>query len=354
MTHEIRQHEYFTIAAMPGLAVTVEGQRVPKSLQHGDVLNVLSGNLDGSMHYVVAWLGQGRGSVYEGWIHGSAARMLSKAERRRVPKELRLPINEVMKRSTFVEVTQNWSNMHPDALALRMEEIVQVSLVQEGWAFGWSLTSPRRKGWFPINKSELIASSLLRIGKDEDAPLVPAAIDSLIGLIAAAEQPPPRQWHWEGELPAMVADSHQHELRAWKEKCEEEEAVKHKQDAGRNKSDKCDTFICHEDPTEHKCPSVICKAPFAPPKEVTASDSEIFLSLQLGDLVRVTSLMKPEMQWYFGQLESQEAVKGWFPKRSVQLAPCQISASQPLEQALSGMTIPLPKIPTELSDRAAH
>ena len=100
---------------MPGLAVTVEGQRVPKSLQQGDVLNVLSGNLDGSMLYVVAWLGQGRGSVYEGWIHGSAARMLSKAERRRVPKELRLPINEVMKRSTFVEVTQNWSNMHPDA-----------------------------------------------------------------------------------------------------------------------------------------------------------------------------------------------------------------------------------------------
>ena len=93
------------------------------------MLNVLSGNLDGSMLYVVAWLGQGRGSVYEGWIHGSAARMLSKAERRRVPKELRLPINEVMKRSTFVEVTQNWSNMHPDALALRTEEIVQVSLV---------------------------------------------------------------------------------------------------------------------------------------------------------------------------------------------------------------------------------
>ena len=112
--------------------------------------------------------------------------MLSKAERRRVPKELRLPINEVMKRSTFVEVTQNWSNMHPDALALRTEEIVQVSLVQEGWAFGWSLTSPRRKGWFPINKSEFIASSLLRIGKDEDAPLAPAAIDSLIDLIAAA------------------------------------------------------------------------------------------------------------------------------------------------------------------------
>ena len=67
MTHEIRQHEYFTIPAMPGLAVTVEGQRVPKSLQQGDVLNVLSGNLDGSMLYVVAWLGQGRGSVYEGW-----------------------------------------------------------------------------------------------------------------------------------------------------------------------------------------------------------------------------------------------------------------------------------------------
>ena len=129
MTHEIRQHEYFTIPAMPGLAVTVEGQRVPKSLQQGDVLNVLSGNLDGSMLYVVAWLGQGRGSVYEGWIHGSAARMLSIAERRRVPKELRLPINEVMKRSTFVKVTQNWSNMHPDALALRTEEIVQVSLV---------------------------------------------------------------------------------------------------------------------------------------------------------------------------------------------------------------------------------
>ena len=130
-----------------------------------------------------------------------------------------------------------------------------------------SYKAPRRKGWFPINKSELIASSLLRIGKDEDKPLVPAAINSLIDLIAAAEQPPPRQWHWEGELPAMVADSHQNELRPWKEKCEEEEAVKDKQDAGRDMSDKCDTFICHEDPTEHKYPWVICKAPFAPPKE---------------------------------------------------------------------------------------
>ena len=52
-----------------------------------------------------------------------------------------------------------------------------------------SYKAPRRKGWFPINKSELIASSLLRIGKDEDKPLVPAAINSLVDLIAAAQQP---------------------------------------------------------------------------------------------------------------------------------------------------------------------
>ena len=104
MTDEIRQQDYFPIPAMPGLAVTVAGPQVPESLQQGDVLNVLSGNLDGSMLYVVAWLDQARGSVYEGWIHGTAARMLSETERTRVSKELRLPSNEVMKRSTFVEV----------------------------------------------------------------------------------------------------------------------------------------------------------------------------------------------------------------------------------------------------------
>ena len=146
MTDEIRQQDYFPIPAMPGLAVTVAGPQVPESLQQGDVLNVLSGNLDGSMLYVVAWLGQGRGSMFEGWIHGTAARMLSETERTRVSKELRLPSNEVMKRSTFVEVIQNWSDMNPATLALRMGEIVQVSLVQKGWAFGWSLKSSRRMG----------------------------------------------------------------------------------------------------------------------------------------------------------------------------------------------------------------
>ena len=335
MTDEIRQQEYFPIPALPGLAVTVAGPQVPESLQQGDVLNVLSGNLDGSMLYVVAWLGQGRGSMFEGWIHGTAARMLSEAERTRVSKELRLPSNEVMKRSTFVEVIQNWSDMHPATLALRMGEVVQVSLVQEGWAFGWSLKSSRRMGWFPINKSEFIASSLLRIGKEENIPLVPAAVDSLIDLIAAAEQPLPRQWHWEGELPAIVADSHQHEMKEWRKRCAEEEAAKQEldadldgeEDAGQGKSDKFNAFIFHEDLSEDKYPLMICKEPFAPPKGLKARDSEIFLALQWDDLVRVTSLMKPDMQWYFGQLDGQEGVKGWFPKRSVQLAPCQNSAT---------------------------
>ena len=364
MTEEIRQQEYFPIPALPGLAVTVAGPQVPESLQQEDVLNVLSGNLDGSMLYVVAWLGQDRGSVYEGWIHGTAARMLSEAEGIRVPKELRLPINEVMKRSTFVEVREHWSHMHPATLALRMEEVVQVSLVQKGWAFGWSLKSSRRMGWFPLNKSEFIASSLLRIGKEEDEPLVPAAVDSLIDLIAAAEQPLPRQWHWEGELPAMVAESHQHELRAWRERCAEEEAAKQElnadldgeEDAGQGQSDKFDAFIRHEDLSDVECPLLICTDSFAPPKRLEASESAIFLALQLGDLVRVTSLMKSDMQWYYGQLNGQEAVKGWFPKRSVQLAPCQISARTEglLEQAFSGMTVTLPKIPTEHSDRAVH
>ncbi len=85
---------------------------------------------------------------------------------------------------------------------------------------------------------------------------------------------------------------------------------------------------------------MICKDPFAPPKELAAGDSKHFLALKLEHLVRVTSLMKPDMQWYFGQLDNQDAVKGWFPKRSVKLAPCQISASPKglLEQALSGVT----------------
>ena len=52
-----------------------------------------------------------------------------------------------------------------------------------------SYKAPRRKGWFPINKSELIASSLLRIGKDEDKPLVPAAINSLIDLSKEKRNP---------------------------------------------------------------------------------------------------------------------------------------------------------------------
>ena len=101
---------------------------------------------------------------------------------------------------------------------------------------------------------------------------------------------------------------------------------------------------------------MICKEPFAPPKGLKARDSEIFLALQWDDLVRVTSLMKPDMQWYFGQLDGQEGVKGWFPKRSVQLVPCQNSATTKglLEQAFSGMTVSLPKVPTELSEQTVH
>ena len=124
-------------------------------------------------------------------------------------------------------------------------------------------------------------------------------------------------------------------MKEWRKRFAEEEAAKQEldtdldgeEDAGQGKSDKFDAFICHKDLSEDKCPLMICKDPFAPPKGLEASDSGIFLALQWGDLVRVTSLMKPDMQWYFGQLDGQEGVKGWFPKRSVQLAPCQNSAS---------------------------
>ena len=122
------------------------------------------------------------------------------------------------------------------------------------------------------------------------------------------------------------------------------------------KSDKFNAFIFHEDLSEDKCPLMICKEPFAQPKGLKARDSEIFLALQWDDLVRVTSHVKPDMQWYFGQLDGQEGVNGWFPKRSVQLAPCQNSATteELLEQAFSGMTVSLPKVPTELGEQAVH
>ena len=43
--------------------------------------------------------------------------------------------------------------------------------------------------------SEFVAAPLLRIEKEDTIPLVPAAVNSLNEIVAAAEQPLPQKWH---------------------------------------------------------------------------------------------------------------------------------------------------------------
>ncbi|CAK0882308.1 unnamed protein product [Prorocentrum cordatum] len=63
---------------------------------------------------------------------------------------------------------------------------------------------------------------------------------------------------------------------------------------------------------EDDFPLVVCKVKFAPPK----GTGPHLLALNVGDLVRVTSVLSQDVSMYHGFLERRQSEQGWFPRRA--------------------------------------
>eukprot|EP00931_Biecheleriopsis_adriatica_P075247 TRINITY_DN49164_c0_g1_i1.p1 TRINITY_DN49164_c0_g1~~TRINITY_DN49164_c0_g1_i1.p1 ORF type:complete len:393 (+),score=78.11 TRINITY_DN49164_c0_g1_i1:40-1218(+) len=368
---------------LPGLVKVVEGgSAFASNLVDGEVLNVVSGSQDGSMLYFVAWDCR-RDEVArmprEGWIPGRAVRLLEGDEKAAVPAGTRLPIREVLKRSTFLQVNQDWSDIHPASMAIMQGEVIQIVTATDGWAFGWPLKAKNaettvcgRRGWFPLYAAEPVESSMLSVSQAEELSLSIAAVADLVPCLKGLPRPPLRKWSWEGELPAIVAESSSRMQLAWREKFAEEEAeneaamvkmeaiargevVDLETSAGAARAAQPGVpLLTPDDPPEESCKLVVCIRPFTAHKGSALAGMQEMLPLKTGDLVRVVSLMESNMQWWCGYLEGQGAARGWFPRRCVKLFDGYSRSQQgvaPLQQLLQGAVPPLPQVPKTLLTR---
>jgi len=353
-TDELKIQDYVSLPALPELAVVLEGDG-DTGFVKDEVINILSGNLDGSMFYAVAWdLTKAKEVLREGWISGSAVNILADEEQAAISSCLRLPMPEVLQRSSFVEVAEDWRDPSPNSLSINQGEVLQVSFVQDGWAYGWPVKVQYRSGWFRLCDVRYLETSMLTIGRDEVTSLSLEAYDNLVDLLQSAEFPNKREVPWEDQMPDVVVASEKSELRDWRKIFEAEKArnevEEHPEHApapvNEPKQSEERRLLFPDEPSEESCSLLVCKEAFQPPKSVLQSgvDCSGLLPLDVGDLVRVVSLMLPGQAWYCGYLEGHET-RGWFPARNVKPLDEQLG-KRPL---LSGETPPgLPQVPKNL------
>jgi len=320
----------------------------------GEVLHVTSGAPDGKLIYVVAHRDSG---VAEGWVPGSAIRLLATHE---VPATTsRLPLPEALKRCTLAEVTEDWQDFEaqsPNALSVRAGERLQVSTVRQNWGYGWLLEAPGRRGWFPLAVIRKMESTMEKLVESkQEVHLSVSASAALCNLLQSAPPPPPRLPAWQGELPQIVAESAQLATRAMQEEMEhtQAEAAMAAEEAGaslepRQEEGPSNTLpsLVPEELPEDCYPLVVCQTAFVAPK----GSAGALLPLAPGDLARVTSMLDCAM--YHGFLEGRPTQRGWFPRRNVSLL------EDPLSSTVDNLPVhigapPLPQVPPSLLQKRA-
>lgn len=332
-------------------------------LKQGDVLNITNGTPDGRLVYGVARTGS-NDSLREGWLKADAVRILGAAERENVPSDAILPFNDVLEHTTLVCADEDWADLDEDStLWIRSGDIIQVGMVKDAWVYGWLLDTPSRPGWFPAAFAHTVPTSMEMLAKVEEEELPDNSVEHLADLIKSMPPPSGMDWTWEGELPAIVADSARELEEEWHEKAQiaAEEAMAqtelanaevqaqsqhHPAGAAEFASDAIhrggdSNRILVEAPPEELYPLVVCKTEFAVPGAVNGE----LLQLRVGDLVRVTSILETAM--YHGFLENKTTTRGWFPKNCVQLVEDPLDTTLENQPSLLGPP-PLPVVPAHL------
>mmetsp|Transcript_144502 Transcript_144502/g.448684 ORF Transcript_144502/g.448684 Transcript_144502/m.448684 type:complete len:365 (+) Transcript_144502:37-1131(+) len=335
---------------------TTGSQNAFLDLRQDEVLSIVSRS-PGGLIYAAAR--RSPNGLREGWVREEHVRPLDRDEAADVTPELHLSLRELLQRSALVCADEDWFDTDdPATLGLRTGELLHVSTVSEGWAYGWSLESPNRRGWFPlclVHKAESSPAALAGGGQLE---LSRSASLAVIRLVKASTPPRPLAWAWEGELPPAVAESAQHEERELREHLEAQEAQALAEESraagaqdpaeggGAGASGETEALgpLDAEGPPEDTLPLAACIAGFAPP----AGAEGALLRLEVGDLVRVTSDLDATM--CYGFLEKKSTTRGWFPRRRVELL------DDPLDPRADGPAVqlgprPLPVVPPALLQR---
>merc|ERR1711972_419559 len=150
------------------------------------------------------------------------------------------------------------------------------------------------------------------MGEEE---LSAAATASLLELLKAAPPPPARKWAWEADLPAIVTESAEQAERDYHDSMAKMEAVAaaeaeedHTTTANEDKSEKLFTL---ESMPDDSYALAVCKIAFVPPR----GTSDALLHLEIGNLVRITSLLDAKMCQGFP--EGKRDKVGWFPRANV-------------------------------------
>lgn len=341
-------------------------------LAPGELLNIVGGAPDGSLVYAVVAAASNDGAagsggaaasnghpLREGWVPGSAIEVLSPAEAAALPDSARLPMREVLRRTTLARATEPWQDAdEPSSLELRADDVLQLSTVREGWGYGWPVATPSRRGWFPLAFVQMLESSVQSLVRDDmEEELSAGAATAILDLLRSAQQPPPREWAWEGELPAAVAESARQSERSFREYLERQEAELAAQeqepdgggdappDRGQPEEQEEELNLLSTELPEDCYPLYVCRTNFKPP----AIAEGAMLSLTVGDLVRVTSITDAQM--YFGFKDAQPSDRGWFPRGNVDLL------DDPLQEGADDLPVqlgvpPLPEVPPHLRRNA--
>mmetsp|Transcript_111909 Transcript_111909/g.316242 ORF Transcript_111909/g.316242 Transcript_111909/m.316242 type:complete len:384 (+) Transcript_111909:56-1207(+) len=343
----------------------LEGRELPQA-RIGEILNVTNATPDGELLYCVACDGQDNQSnehrVREGWLPSQAVDELETSEAEALPCEVRLRGSELYKRLTFVYASEDWQDVGDDPCTLELMEgdVLQLSGLEDGWAYGWTLEQPSKTGWFPMSTVQRLEPTLASLGHTIEQPLTPLAAEDDIRLLMSKPFPPPHDFEWEGELPALVAESMERMESEWQnvfaridadlaakmEASVAAEASGHENEggaappvgAGTGQSERIGeedlegTFV--DGVPDDALPLYVCKVAFQPP-----AASEALLELEPGDLVRVTTL--PGAHMLFGFLDGRREHCGWIPRNVVSLLEDPLSQEDTSGTArLTGLTLP--------------
>lgn len=343
-------------------------------LTTGQVVHITSRAPDDTKLYVVAAL-QSTGaetSWEEGWLEGSTLQPLTPQEQ--VEQKARLPLAELLKRSTIFRAKGDWEPWEgevedPDVCvpSLIAGELVQLEAVRGARAYGWAMKQPNRRGWIPLNcieRVESTASQLASTYKEEGEELDDIAAASVLELVQNAPRPPlDSASACPPSLPPVVAASMREEAIAWAEKCERLEAQVAQEAEAQRAAEACNAqrpdtevnelFLSQPRMPDDSFPLFVCRSAFAPPQKQGAAKSGggALLTIEVGDLLRVTSLLEAPM--YCGFNEDKPDVRGWFPKRCVEMLEDPLDGEADLVPvAAEAGPPPLPEIPLALRSSA--
>jgi len=259
------------------------------------------------------------------------------------------------KRLTLVRVEEEWQDQENDPSTMRLlpGDRLQLSTVRpDGWAYGWSLEKPSRRGWFPASLiTQRLEPSLASLQKEPEF-LSASASEALVSLLKTVPLPP-AQSETNVAIPALVKESARKLLAEYNEQLEKFDAQQAQWAAQVEAPEESTVAHCiggsedisnlfAEQPPDDSHPLMVCKVAFW-----VGTKNESLLLLEVGDLVRVTSLLNSEM--LFGFFDGKSEKRGWFPSKCVRLL--EEDAGIIADIAAVDTPPPLPQVPQCLRGR---